>query len=92
MDVSRIQRILTSLMILSFMIFGLLVGVIFIADAPIDGTTASLPFAFLFISVMTLITTGQINDSPSLVQKHVREWLIICLIGVIIGALTFTLA
>lgn len=92
MDVSRIQRILNSLMILSFMIFGLLVGVIFIADAPTDGTTASLPFAFLFISVVTLITTGQINDNPHLVEKHVREWLLICLVGVVIGALTFTLA
>ena len=91
MDVSRIQRILNSLMILSFLIFGLLAGIIFIADAPLDNTTASLPFAFLFISAMTLIATGQINENPQRVEKYIREWLIICIIGVVIGALAFTL-
>jgi hypothetical protein len=78
-------------MILSFLIFGLLAGVIFIADAPLDNATASLPFAFLFISAMTLITTGQINDNPNRVEKYVREWLIICIFGVVVGALAFTL-
>jgi hypothetical protein len=41
---------------------------------------------------MTLITTGQINDNPLRVEKYVREWLIICIFGVVVGALTFTLA
>ncbi|MFW9980386.1 MAG: hypothetical protein ACFFE3_00550 [Candidatus Thorarchaeota archaeon] len=92
MDIGRIQRILTALMIFSFLIFGLLTGIIFIADAPLDATTTSLPFAFLFISAMTLITTGQINNSPQRVEKYVREWLIICIFGAILAALTFTLA
>ena len=92
MDVSRIQRILTSLMILSFLIFGLLAGVILITDAPLDNSTASLPFAFLFISAMSLITTSKINDTPRRVDRHLRDWLIICIFGVILSALAFGLA
>ncbi|MFW9931083.1 MAG: hypothetical protein ACFFDR_00290 [Candidatus Thorarchaeota archaeon] len=92
MDVSRIQRILTSLMILSFLIFGLLAGVILITDAPVDSSTASLPFAFLFISAMSLITTGQINENPKRVEKHLRDWLLLCVIAVVISALAFGFA
>ena len=92
MDVSRIQRILTSLMILSFLIFGLLVGVILITDAPIDNSTTSLPFAFLFISAMSLITTGQIIENPNRVEKHLRDWLILCVIAVVVSALAFGFA
>ena len=92
MDVSRIQRILTSLMILSFLIFGLLVGVILITDAPLDNSTASLPFAFLFISVMSFITTGQIIENPNRVERHLRDRLDLCLVGVVVSALAFGFA
>ncbi len=92
MDVSRIQRILTSLMILSFLIFGLLVGVILITDAPIDNSTTSLPFAFLFISAMSLITTGQIIENPNRVERYLRDWLILCIVAVVISALVFGFA
>ena len=89
MNVDRIQRILTSLMILSFLIFGLLAGVILLTDVPLSNSTASLPFAFLFISAMTLITTGQIRERPQKTKKYAREWLFVCIVVLIIAALAF---
>jgi hypothetical protein len=91
MDVSRIQRILTSVMVITFLLFGLLIGVIFITHTPIDNITVSLPFAFLFISAMTLITTGQINDNPNRVNKYIRDWLILCIFGVLMSTFAFGL-
>jgi len=79
-------------MILSFLIFGLLAGVILLTDAPLDNSTASLPFAFLFISAMSLITTGQISENPGRVEKHLRDWLLVCIIAVVISALAFGFA
>ena len=92
MDVDQTQRILTALMILSFLIFGLLAGVILLFDAPLGNAVAALPFAFLFISGMTLITTGQIKERPQRVNKYLREWLVIVIAIVVLSALTFTLA
>ena len=92
MDVDQTQRILTALMILSFLIFGLLSGVILIFDAPLGNASAALPFAFLFISGMSLITTGQIRERPQRVNKYLREWLVIIIFVVALSALTFTLA
>jgi hypothetical protein len=90
MDVTRIRHILNSLMILSFLIFGGLAAIIMITDAPLTNGTVALPFAFLFISGVTLIITGQIDEKPNLVQKYMRDWLIICTIGIVISALAFT--
>lgn len=90
MDVTRIKNIMTALMILSFLIFGGLVAIIIITDVSLTNATVALPFAFLFISVTTLIISGQIDDKPKLVQKYMRDWLIICTIGIIISALAFT--
>ncbi len=91
MDVERIKHIMNSLMILSFLIFGGLLAIIFITDVSLNNATVSLPFAFMFISIVTLITTGQINEKPKLTQKYLRDWLIICTIGIIISALVFTI-
>lgn len=90
MDVERIKHIMTSLMILSFLIFGGLVAIIMITDVSLNNASVALPFAFLFIAVTTLIITGQIDERPKLVQKYMRDWLIICTIGIIISALAFT--
>ena len=90
MDVTRIKHILNSLMILSFIIFGGLAAIILITDVPLTNGTVALPFAFLFISLSTLIITGQIDEKPNMVQKYMRDWLIICTIGIIISALAFT--
>ncbi len=81
---------MNSLMILSLLIFGGLLGIIMITDVPLSNTTVSLPFAFLFIFIITFITTGQINDRPKLTAKYLRDWLIICTIGIVISALAFT--
>ena len=90
MDVERIKHIMNSLMILSLLIFGGLLGIIMITDVQLSNTTVSLPFAFLFITIVTFITTGQINDRPKLTAKYLRDWLIICTVGIIISALAFT--
>jgi uncharacterized membrane protein YbjE (DUF340 family) len=90
MDVDRIKHIMNSLMIISFLIFGALSGIVLITDVPLNNTSVSLPFAFLFISIATFLTTAQINERPKLIQKYLRDWLIICLVGIIISALTFT--
>ncbi|MFW9799044.1 MAG: hypothetical protein ACFFD9_01270 [Candidatus Thorarchaeota archaeon] len=90
MDVDRIRHVLNSLMILSFLVFGALAAIILITDAPLTNSTVALPFAFLFISFMTLIVTGQINDRPRLVKRYVRDWLLICAFAIIISALVVT--
>jgi hypothetical protein len=90
MDVERIKHIMTSLMILSLLIFGGLVAIIMITDVTLNNASASLPFAFLFIFLATLVTTAQIDDRPKLVRKYMRDWLIICTIGIIISALAFS--
>ncbi len=92
MDVDRIRHVLNSLMILSFLIFGALSAIVLITDASLTSATIALPFAFLFISFMTLIVTGQINDRPRLVRKYLRDWLIICAIMVFVSALVVTIA
>jgi hypothetical protein len=38
----------------------------------------------------TFVMTAQINERPKLIQKYLRDWLIICFIGIIISALAFT--
>jgi hypothetical protein len=90
MDTTRIRHVLNALMILSFLIFGGLVGIIFITDAPLVSKTVALPFAFLFLSMMTLVTTGQIQERPQRVRGYLRDWLIICTFGVVLCALAFT--
>ena len=90
MDVIRIKHIMNSLMILSFLIFGGLAAILMITDVPLTNGTVALPFAFLFISLSTLIITGQIDEKPNLVQKYMRDWLIVCTVGIIISALAFT--
>jgi hypothetical protein len=90
MDVERIKHIMNSLMIVSFLIFGGLSAIILITDASLNNATISLPFAFMFISLVTLITTGQIDEKPKLAQKYLRDWLVICTIGIIISALVFS--
>ena len=90
MDVDRIKHIMNSLMILCFLIFGALSGIVLITDVPLTNTSVSLPFAFLYISIATFVITAQIDERPKLIQKYLRDWLIICLIGIIISALAFT--
>jgi len=90
MDVTRIKHIMNSLMILSFIIFGGLVAIIMVTDVSLTNGTVALPFAFLFISFTTLIITGQIDEKPNMVQKYMRDWLVICIIGIVISALAFT--
>lgn len=90
MDVDRIKHIMNSLMILSFLIFGALAAIVLITDVPLNNTSVALPFAFLYISTATFVITSQINERPKLIQKYLRDWLIICLVGIIISALAFT--
>ena len=90
MDVNRIQHVLTSLMILSFLIFGGLSAIILITNVPLSNGAVALPFAFLFISMMTLVVTTQIKDNPNRINMYIREWLSICVFVIIISALTFT--
>lgn len=90
MDIERVHHVLNSLMIVSFLIFGGLSGILLITDAPLNGRTVSLPFSFLFISMMTLVVTTQIKDNPNRINMYIREWLLICVFVIIISALTFT--
>lgn len=91
MDVERIKHIMNSLMILSFLIFAGLSAIIIITDTTLNNATVALPFSFLFISIATFVTTSQINEKPKLVQKYMRDWLIISIIAIIISALALTL-
>jgi hypothetical protein len=63
---------------------------VLITDAPLTRTTVSLPFAFLFITIVTFIITGQIDERPNLARKYLWNWLVICIVGIVISALAFT--
>jgi len=90
MDIERVQHVLNSLIIISFLIFGGLTVIILITDVPLNGRTASFPFSFLFLSMMTFILTTQIKDNPNRINAYIREWLVICVVVTVISALTFT--
>ncbi|TFF87017.1 hypothetical protein EU519_00205 [Candidatus Thorarchaeota archaeon] len=92
MNTDRVRHVLTSLMILSFLIFGGLSAIILITDTPLTTSSVSLPFAFLFVSAMTLIVTGQIDERPKLTKKYLRQWILVCVFMVLVAALAFTLA
>ncbi|MGY5876810.1 MAG: hypothetical protein RTU30_13760 [Candidatus Thorarchaeota archaeon] len=92
MDVTRIRHVLNALMILSFLVFGGLAGIIVITDAPLVAKTVALPFAFLFISLMTLITTGQIQSRPKGTRRYLGEWVTVCVFVNILCALALTFA
>ncbi len=84
---------MTSLMIVSFLIFVGLSGVILLADAELSTRAVSLPFAFLFIAISTLVMTGRIYDNGvSSLRSYLQTWLVLCALGVLITALAFTLA
>lgn len=91
MDVERIKHIMNTVTILSFLIFGGLIGIILITDVSLNNTTAPLPFAFLFISLSAFIVTSEISEKPKLAQKYMRDWILICTIGIILSALALTL-
>ena len=89
MEVDRIKHIMNSLLILAFLIFGALSAIILITDAPLSSVSVSLPFAFLYVSIATFTTLAQIDERPKLIKKYLRDWLIICLVGILIGSLAF---
>jgi hypothetical protein len=91
MDVERIRRILDSLMILSFLILCVLIGLIVLGKPSLTSKTISLPFIFLFISLTTLAVTGQIDENPSGVNRYLINWLFACVLVVFLGAIVFTL-
>ena len=90
MDVERIKHIMNAVTILSFLVFGGLTGIIFLTDMSLNNTTAPLPFAFFFISMTTFIITGEISEKPKLVKRYMRNWLLVCIIGIVISALALT--
>jgi uncharacterized membrane protein YbjE (DUF340 family) len=92
MEFERIKHVLNSVMILSFLVFGILAGVLLLTNTPLTNSSVSLPFSFLFISLMTLISTGRIDERPQMIERYLFEWLVICIFGAVIGALAFTLA
>ena len=89
MEVDRIKHIMNSLLILAFLIFGAFSAIILITDAPLSSASVSLPFAFLYVSIATFTTLAQIDERPKLIKKYLRDWLIICLVGILIGSLAF---
>ncbi len=92
MEIEHVQNVLKSLMIIAFLIFIGLSGIIVIKDVELTTRTVALPFAFLYISASTLITTGRIEDQPSQAKAHLRSWLLLCIFGVLLAALAFTFA
>ncbi|TXT56828.1 MAG: conserved membrane protein of unknown function [Candidatus Thorarchaeota archaeon] len=92
MQNEHLKNVLTSLMILSFLIFGGLSAILLITDAPLIGSTVALPFAFLYISMMTLVVTAQISDRPSKTERFLRDWLLMVSFGVVFCAFVLAFA
>lgn len=92
MNISIVKNVMNSLMIISFLIFLALASIIMITDTVLTTRAVSLPFTFLFISIMTFVTTGKIDEQPSTVERILRQWALICVLVVLISAVAFTLA
>lgn len=92
METKHVQNVLTSLMIISFLIFVGLAGIIIIKDVALTTRVVALPFAFLFISAVTLIITGRIEEQPANIKSHLQSWLVLCTFAVLLSAIAFTLA
>ncbi len=92
MNTSIVKNVMNSLMITSFLIFLALASIVLATDTDLTTRAVSLPFAFLFISIMTFVTTGKIDEQPAMVEKTLRQWVLICIFIVLISALAFTLA
>jgi heme A synthase len=93
MNIDRVRHVLNAIMILCLLIFGGLMGIVLITDTSmVASKTIALPFAFLFLFIVTLITTGRIQERPKKTNIYLREWLMICTIIVIICALAVTFA
>ena len=92
MNIDRIRHVLNVIMILCILIFGGLMGIVLITDTSLVSKTIALPFAFLFLFIITLITSGRIQERPKKTNAYLREWLMICTISTIICALAVTFA
>ncbi|MBD3159691.1 MAG: hypothetical protein GF309_12950 [Candidatus Lokiarchaeota archaeon] len=89
MELDRIQRILNSFMAISFLVFVGLAGYIFLRDISLTNQTVALPFAFLYLSIVTLITTARIAENPDGLSDYLRGWVAVCAFGTLISALAF---
>ncbi|NWF94724.1 MAG: hypothetical protein HXY34_01130 [Candidatus Thorarchaeota archaeon] len=92
MELESVQNVLTSLMILSFLIFGGLALVIQTTHTPLSPRAVALPFVFLFISIMTFVVSGSIEDNPAMLRRYLTQWLSACAFVVLFSAIVFTLA
>ncbi len=87
MDTERVQHVMALIMILSFLIFGGLAGLIFLTHTPLTSKSVALPFTFLFLFMNTLITSGRIEDQPQRLDHHLLEWLVISALLMVIAGL-----
>jgi hypothetical protein len=93
MNIDRIRHVLNAIMILCILIFGGLMGIIIITDVSIVASkTIALPFAFLFLFILTLITTGRIQERPKKTSIYLREWIVFSIVIIVISALAVTFA
>jgi hypothetical protein len=92
MNISIVKNVMNSLMIISFLIFLALASIVVATDTALTTRAVSLPFTFLFISIMTFLSTGKIDEQPTTVERILRQWVLICVLVVLISAVAFTLA
>ncbi|MFO7837195.1 MAG: hypothetical protein ACOC38_00465 [Promethearchaeia archaeon] len=89
MELDRIHRILNSFMAVSFLIFLVLSAYVVFRDISLTNQTVALPFAFLYLSAVTLITTARIGENPDGLSDYLRGWVAVCTFGTLISALAF---
>jgi hypothetical protein len=92
MNISIVKNVMNSLMIISFVIFLALASIMVATDTDLTTRAVSLPFTFLFISIMTFVTTGKLDEQPATAERTLRQWVLICVFVVLISAVAFTLA
>lgn len=76
-------------MVVSFFIFAGLAGYLILRDISLTNQSVALPFAFLYLSAVTLITTARIGENPDALSDYLRSWVAICAFGTLISALAF---
>lgn len=92
MNTSIVKNVMNSLMIISFLLFLALASIMLAAHTDLTTRAVSLPFAFLFISLMTFLVTGRIDEQPAMAERLLRQWVLICVLVVLISAVAFALA
>ncbi len=89
MKTEHVQNVITSLAVLSLLISAGMIIIMQLKDIALTARTVALPFAFIFIFVMSLVIGGQISEQPTMVRRYLLQWLFSCIMIIFLCVVVF---